>query len=136
MSSVDTFSLRMDRERSLAILTWADVQPQLDLWREGFECALDHPDFAPHFGIVSDRRALTRSPDAEFVRAFVTIVSSYAVAGRFRGRWATVVDAGQTASFGMGRMTEILGEQQTLQYRVFTSLDEAVQWAAAGPAAA
>jgi hypothetical protein len=121
--------IAVDARSRVAVITWPDVQPELDVWRTWFERVLGHPDFEPDFGIVSDRRALTVSPDATFVRGFIGVVSGVAGAGRFHGRWATVVAPRQVGVYGMGRMTEILSEPHPVEYRVFTDLDEAVAWA-------
>lgn len=123
------FSVRVDPASRLAFVTWTDAEPQLHLWREAFERVMQHPDFEPGFGVISDRRSLTRSPNADFVRGVVGLLSTYSASGRFFGRFATVVEPSQLAVFGMGRMTEILGEQESIQFRVFTDLALAVDWA-------
>ena len=122
-------TLTIDTRSRVALIVWPDEEPRLQAWLAEFERVLSHPQFEPDFGIVSDRRALTMTPRADFVRAFIESVAASASAGRFRGRWATVVAPSELAVYGMGRMTELLGDQHRLVYRVFTEIDEALRWA-------
>lgn len=93
--------------------------------------ALASPEYRPGTGLLHDaRRRATGAPSAAQVKARVLFLvrqaHTYGVT-----RWATVVV--DSASYGMGRMAEVLTTQladssRPVEFRVFTDLAEAEAW--------
>jgi hypothetical protein len=110
-------------------LVRATVRGTANLTRAGFEAFLDemtaHADFRPGFHILYDRRSVTQSPDAEFVRAALGVIASRA--GRMAGcRWAVVI--GPQTALEVVRLTTLLGEQAGVEARPFFAPADALDW--------
>jgi hypothetical protein len=100
------------------------------LSRDAFARLLEHREFRPSFGVVSDWRRATAATDPSFDRDFLAALEKLRAEGRLCGRWATVVPASASMIdlYRAGRMVEILGRPAGIQYEVFVSYDEAVAW--------
>lgn len=122
------YTIAVDPRAQLAIITWTAPQPTIELCRAVLASLDARPDFRPHFGIVSDWRAVRTAPGSMFVQQFLTALETYHATGHFTGRWATVVPPA-AAVYGMARMAELLSEQSLVPYHAFQDFDEACRWA-------
>jgi hypothetical protein len=120
---------RIDSARQIAIVAWPDAEVDIDTWTAAFDDIFSHPDFRPEFGIISDRLAVNTPPVSSFVLAVLQVLTREVGAGRFAGRLATVVRAGNIRVFAMWQAMETLSEDTPVRYRVFTTIADAVKWA-------
>lgn len=115
----------------LAVILWLAPRPTIQLCSAAFAQLLAHPEFKPHFGIVSDWRRARMDAAPHFGRDFLTALATLQQEGAFSGRWATVVPAAakMASLYGVGRTVEIFGRSIGLRYQVFVNYDDAVTWA-------
>ena len=95
-------------------------------WRVAVEAILADPRHEPGMGLLQDHRAVTRIPTT----AEIQVAASF-LRGRADqlgiARWALVV--ANDASFGMGRVAEVILENTSIVARVFRDRAEAETWA-------
>jgi hypothetical protein len=118
-------SFEIDVDAGLVILAGTGA---LDIreTRRTIEAAWADPRYRAGFHFLADRRG-TAPPTTAYVHAFTAFLR--ARAADFAGaQWATVVS--ETASYGMGRMGEMLSDGGPVTFGVFTSIDDARRWLA------
>ena len=115
----------------VAVVRWFAPCPTIELSEAGFEKLLAHPQFRPHFGVVSDWRGAKADADPHFDRDFLAALGKLQADGRLQGRWATVVPASAQMIdlYRAGRTIEILGRPVGLRYEVFVNYEDAIAWA-------
>jgi hypothetical protein len=118
----------IDPDRRLVTITWPAIHPRPGLVLNTLRRLFADPRYDPSFGIISDRRRVLSPTTPALVQSFVDFATSARRAGQFPSRCASVVAPGQVAIYGMARMTEILAGLSDIEYRVFTSLEDAVAW--------
>lgn len=108
-------------------LIWleSDEAATFEEWQSAIEAALAHPDHRPGMGVIHDWRRLRAAPSTDEIRARARYGATLGPI-----RWALVVPG--DASYGMGRMAEILTEQHAIELRTFRDLAEAEAWARGG----
>jgi len=117
---------RIDSAKLLVVVSWPAMEPDLASTRATIEGLLGDRRLQAGFGVLSDWRLSTGAASATYIQGFIDLLKSAAERGVTR--WATVVPATSTASYGAGRMAEIQSELQGLTYRVFREYDEALHW--------
>lgn len=104
------------------------AQPTFQQWSETMECVFAEPGYRPDFGILLDRSHLSRPAEADYISQMALFIDYRQ--GRFGpSRWAILT--GEIASFGMGRMAELLSSHQST-IRPFHDRSEAEAWLAEG----
>jgi hypothetical protein len=111
------------------------IRPEDDTKAPELAAVLDQvladPRFGPDFQFISDRRGVARAPQREYVDKAVAVVNRYR---RWMGdrRWAVLVDQGNLAMYGMGRVAEAFSRMCGVTLQVFTDYDEALIWLGTG----
>jgi hypothetical protein len=119
------FAYRIDSTRRLVLLT-PPGPPTLQDWIDVIDRLIVDPRIEPGFGVISDRRHLSTPPTTEYVRDSIKALCDR----RDYFRWHRVaILSGNLATYGMGRMAEMLAENHDLEFRVFTDETEAILWA-------
>jgi hypothetical protein len=115
----------LDSGQSLVVLTH-EGDPNLIEMLNVLEGLLGRETLGPAFRFLEDRRGRSTPVATSYVRG----LSSYLGAeDAFRGtRWAVVVDPARIASYGMGRMQEILLESAHVDAAVFDDVGKALAW--------
>ncbi len=116
------------RSRRLVVITYADFVTIED-WTNTLEAMFAHPEYEPGFNLLVDRRA-AEPP----TRAFADAVAMFVRKRRKQfGTAKVAILVSDIASYGMGRMQEILNESSDLPTRAFRSEAEARGWLEAPP---
>jgi hypothetical protein len=116
----------VDATHSLVTLRYEGV-PTLSDAIGAMDQVLAHPALTSRFRYLHDRRANIAAPDTSYVLGIAKYADAHATALR-GARWAVVVEPEMIASFGMGRVEQILLEQVPISVAVFVSLAEALVW--------
>jgi hypothetical protein len=100
-----------------------------------FQDALDRlakdPLLAKGIRVLVDQRLVTTDPDAEYVRRGIDNLAHRWPTLR-GARWASLTTSPVT--YGMGRMAEALAQRRGVEFRVFMSEAEAMDWLLTAPA--
>jgi hypothetical protein len=116
---------RIDKHEHVVYLT-AEGEITYDCWEQTVLSILNDPEFEPGLNFLSDRLHVTRVPETGDIQL---------TAGFFKrnshrfGRccWACVTPQ-SAAAYGMARMLAVLSRPSTVNFDVFTEVDEARQW--------
>jgi hypothetical protein len=120
---------RIARDEGIVYLT-ATGEATFAQWREAVLSALSDPAYRQGFNFLSDRRAQTDVPDADFVQAAAALLREHS--GVIEGcRWATV--AGRDALYGMARMFSTFAEGTCIQVAAFREYEDARRWLKGDP---
>ena len=115
-----TFSI--DAARGIVHLVFTG-NPTFDEWAQVMTEVLEHPDFRPGIGVISDRRGIP-VPSADYVRSAIEF--SHAHPALSSCLYALIVS--DTASYGMARMGQILGDDLRAPIGIFRTPEEAEDW--------
>lgn len=97
----------------------------LDHARAFFAAVLTHPDYAPGFNFLGDRREVDEEPDSAYIRAVsLEVLARQGILGPCR--WAVLVDS--DASYGMVRLCGLLTASSRVEIKPFRTMSEAGQW--------
>lgn len=130
--------------RSLRLALTYDIDPRLGLirlsrthhptfaeWSGFLESLLMDPAFEPGLAILDDRREDRLAPPrAEAEAAAAWLRANAARLGPIR--WAIVLEPSAQAAYGMARAAELLADNSGVEWRVFTDLRAATEWATSG----
>ncbi len=109
--------------KRLVIVTYTDPVI-LEDWTNTIEAVFLHPEYEPGFNLLVDRRA-AEPP----TRAFADAVATFVRKRRTKfGSARIALLVSDIASYGMGRMQEMLNESADLPTRAFRSEAEAYAW--------
>jgi len=103
--------------------------PSFEEWASVVYAVLSDQSFQSGYGFLSDRRGITDIPTTEYVRSVIGFLRGHYTAIGAR-RWAILVS--DTASYGMGRMTQQLGHELPFPIEVFTDEAKARRWLSEG----
>jgi hypothetical protein len=103
--------------------------PSFEEWVSVIYAVLSDRSFQPGYGFLSDRRGMSNLPTTEDVRSVIGFLRKHYTAIGAR-RWAILVS--DTASYGMGRMTQQLGHELPFPIEVFTDEAKARRWLSEG----
>jgi hypothetical protein len=117
------FIYRIDKANRIVYLEGDD--PGLELWRQTLLAVFADPEFETGFNFLSDRRPASEARSSDYLKAALSFLK-YHENELGRCKWATVVST--MAAFGMGRMTQILSENLSVQIEVFKDIEEARDW--------
>ena len=117
-------SYEIDPEAGLVTFIYR-LDPTFEEWRSTMETVFAHPGYRPGFHFLGDRRSVQTPPDRMYIGRIVEWMNIHA--DKVRGaRWATLVST--PASYGMGRMGQVLGEGGPVALGVFLDHAEAMRW--------
>jgi len=103
--------------------------PSFEEWASVMRAVLSDRSFQSGYGFLSDRRGITNIPTTEYVRSVIRFLRGQCTAIGAR-RWAILVS--DTASYGMARMAQELGDDLTFPIDVFTDEAKARRWLSEG----
>lgn len=117
-------SYDIDLDASFVILRFTG-ETDFAAYRAVMDGVLADPRFRPGMCWLSDRRATTELPSADFVRRLTDYIGTHSPTFARCG-WAVVT--GTLGDYGMARMAELLSERHEADVRAFMDYDEAVAW--------
>jgi hypothetical protein len=96
-----------------------------DEWCSVMRTVFRQPQFKPGFGFLADRRRGVTPTRLylERIMAFIACQRAHLAGSRL-----ALVVTDDAASYGMGRMGEIMAEQGPLRVQVFRDIDQAESW--------
>ena len=119
-----TLTYSIDPGSRLVTILYAQ-HPTIEEWRQTMLRIFADPQYRPGFAFLGDRRAVSTPPDRAYIQG--TIEFGEAHRTEFQGaRWATLVST--SASYGMARMGQALGEQGPTELGAFTDPAAALRW--------
>jgi hypothetical protein len=127
--------------RSVRLALTYDIDPRMGLirlsrthhptfaeWSGFLESVLMDPAFEPGLSILDDRREDRLAPPrAEAEAAAAWLRANAERLGPIR--WAIVLEPSAQAAYGMARAAELLADNSGVEWRVFTDLRTATEWA-------
>ena len=119
-----SLSYVLDRPARIVRITYAS-NPSFEEWVAMMQAVFREAEYAPGWGLLSDRRAVREPQTKEFIERVVAFLRRHR--GELEhGRWAMVVSG--VAVYGMARMAQELAGELPVQLGVFTDMDEACEW--------
>jgi hypothetical protein len=117
------FSYRIDKANKIVYLEGDD--PSFEVWQQTMLAVFADSEFETGFNFLSDHRSAAEARSSDYLRAALNFLKRH---DNEIGscKWATVVST--IAAFGMGRMTQILSENLSMQIEVFKDMDQAIYW--------
>jgi hypothetical protein len=117
---------QFDVDRRCVYVTYHS-QPLFDEWETTMDAIFEDQRLEPEFGILLDRREVSRAAATSYIRSMVRYIDAKAL--KFGSvSWAIVVS--DLTSFGVGRMAEQISHAGTI--RTFRDIDKARCWLEAG----
>lgn len=100
-------------------------QPTIEEWITTMQSIFSDPRFQPGFGVLLDRRKVTKGANTEYIRKMVAFIDAREKQVGYT-RWAILVT--DIGSYGVGRMAEQIGSTNSI--RTCRSMEEANIWLA------
>ncbi len=114
----------IDEATGLVTFLYRD-DPTFEEWTRTMETVFADPRYRPGFHFLGDRRAVDTPPERAYIRRIIEWMDRRAE--KVRGaRWATLVST--PASYGMGRVGQVMGEGGAVELGVFLDEAEAMRW--------
>jgi hypothetical protein len=122
-----TYSL--DPLARIVHITYA-ASPSFEEWAGMMRAIFQDAEYAPGWGLLSDRRSVREPQTKDFIQAVVAFLRRHQ-RELDHGRWAMVVSG--IAVYGMARMAQELAGELPVKLGVFTDMDEAWEWLSLPP---
>jgi hypothetical protein len=116
----------LDPQARIVRITYA-ANPSFEEWAGMMRAIFQDADYAPGWGLLSDRRAVREPQTKAFIEGVVAFLRRHQRELE-HGRWAMVVSG--IAVYGMARMAQELAGELPVKLGVFTDVDEAREWLA------